>query len=172
VTAARLARPLVAALIAMRLAEMRLARRNEKTLRAAGAVEHGTGHYPVFFVLHPLWMLGMLVEPRPQDTRPRWALLAALAGTQAVRLWTMRSLGEQWTTRILITPGRDRVSDGPYRWMRDPAYAAVTVELACAPLAVRAPRTALLAGSANAALLAIRIPAEHRAESTRGERTS
>jgi methyltransferase len=168
VTAARLARPLVGALVAVRLAEMRLARRNERTLRAAGAVEHGAGHYPAFFVLHPLWLLGMLVEPRPGHARPRWTLLAALAGTQAVRMWTMRSLGEQWTTRILVAPDRGRVSDGPYRWLRDPAYAAVTVELACAPLAVRAPRTAVLAGLANAALLAVRIPAEHRAESTRG----
>ncbi|MFI7589223.1 isoprenylcysteine carboxylmethyltransferase family protein [Spongisporangium articulatum] len=166
-SAARVARPVVAALVAARLAELRVARRNEAALRATGAREHGAAHFPAFFVLHPAWLLGMLFEPRPDEARPRWPLLAALAGTQAVRMWTMRTLGEQWTTRILITPGRERVTGGPYRWLRDPAYAAVAVEVVCAPLALRAPRTALAAGLANAALLAIRIPAEHRAESTR-----
>ncbi len=55
-----------------------------------------------------------------------------------------------------------------YRLTPHPAYAAVTLELLAAPLAVRAPRTAALATIANAALLGlVRIPAEQRAELTR-----
>lgn len=162
------ARIVVAALVAQRLGEVRMAKANERAARAAGAVEHGAGHYPLFFVLHPAWLVGMLIESRRATGRVRlgWLALAVLA--QPARIATMRALGPQWTTRILITPGAPRITSGLYRWTRHPAYAAVTVELLATPLALRAPRTALLGSAANAALLGlIRIPAETRAEQTR-----
>lgn len=162
------ARLLAAGLIVQRLGEVRYAKGNERAARAAGAVEHGARHYPAFFVLHPAWLAGLLWESRAAD-RPvqlPWLLLTLLA--QPARIATMRALGPQWTTRILITPGAPRISTGPYRWFRHPAYAVVTAELVAAPLAVRAPRTAVLATIANVALLGlVRIPAETRAERTR-----
>ena len=162
---ARRAAPLVVAgLIAQRLGEIRLAKANEAWARDQGAVEHGRGHYPAFFVLHPAWMLGMLLESRRSDAplRPGWLALALLA--QPARVATMRALGRQWTTRILIVPGAARVRSGPYRYTQHPAYAVVTAELLVTPLALRAPRTAVLATLANAALLGLlRIPAENRA---------
>jgi methyltransferase len=167
-TARTAARLLAAGLVAQRLGEVRFAKENERAARAAGAVEHGARHYPAFFVLHPAWLLGLLWESRDQDrpVRPGWLVATVLA--QPARVATMRALGQQWTTRILITPGLDRVKTGPYRWLRHPAYAVVTAELAAAPLAVRAPRTALAGTVANALLLGlIRIPAEARAERTR-----
>lgn len=171
-TARTVARLLTAGLIAQRLGEVRFAKRNEQVARAAGAVEHGAGHYPLFFILHPAWLAGLLWESR-EESRPArlgWLALAILA--QPARIATMRALGPQWTTRLLITPGLDRVTSGPYRFTRHPAYAVVTAELLAAPLAVRAPRTALLGSVANAALLGlVRIPAENRAEATRTPRS-
>lgn len=162
------ARALAAALVVLRLGEIRFAKRNERTAREAGAVEFGARHYPLFFVLHPAWLAGILVESRGAEgrVRPGWLALAILA--QPARLATMRALGPQWTTRVLITPGLPRVEAGPYRWIRHPAYAVVTAELLAAPLAVRADRTAGVASLANALLLGlVRIPAENRAELTR-----
>lgn len=162
------ARAIVAGLIAQRLGEVRFAKANERAARAAGAVEHGAGHYPLFFVLHPAWLAGLLWESR-RETRPvRLGWLAVSLLAQPARIATMRALGPQWTTRILITPGAPRITTGLYRFTRHPAYATVTAELLATPLAVRAPRTALLGTIANALLLGlVRIPAENRAEATR-----
>ncbi|MBJ7472179.1 MAG: hypothetical protein JHD16_12810, partial [Solirubrobacteraceae bacterium] len=159
------ARALVAGLIVQRLGEVRFAKANERAAREAGAVEHGAGHYPLFFVLHPAWLAGLLWESRDQQKPVRLGWLAVALLAQPARVATMRALGPQWTTRILITPGAPRVTSGPYRWTRHPAYIAVTAELLATPLAVRAPRTALLGTVANALLLGlVRIPAEQRAE--------
>mgnify|MGYP001028231444 CR=1 FL=1 len=167
-TSRMVGRLLAAGLIASRLSEVRLAKRNEAAARAAGATEHGKGHYPAFFVLHPAWLAGILAESSGAAQPPRLAWLAAGAVASPVRWATMRALGDQWTTRILITPGRAAVRTGLYRFTPHPAYAAVTLELLALPMAVRAPRTAALATIANALLLGLaRIPAERRAELTR-----
>ncbi|MDO9353039.1 MAG: isoprenylcysteine carboxylmethyltransferase family protein [Solirubrobacteraceae bacterium] len=162
------ARLLATGLVVQRLGEVRYAKGNERAARAQGAVEHGARHYPAFFVLHPAWLAGLLWESRHEErpVRAGWLALTLLA--QPARVATMRALGQQWTTRILITPGAPRIARGPYRWMRHPAYAVVTAELVAAPLAVRAPRTAIIATVANALLLGlVRIPAEEAAERTR-----
>ena len=167
-TSRRLARLLAAGLVAQRLSEVRFAKRNEQLARAAGAEEFGAAHYPAFWVLHPAWLVGLLVESRNDDRPPHLAWLALTLLAQPMRLATMRALGPQWTTRVLITPGLARVESGPYRFTRHPAYATVTAELLSTPLAVGAWRTALLGSLANAVLLGrFRIPAERRAEATR-----
>ena len=53
---------LAVVVIGQRLAELRLARQNERWARSRGAVEHGARHYPAFFVLHAAWLAGWLVE--------------------------------------------------------------------------------------------------------------
>ncbi|MBO9532193.1 MAG: hypothetical protein J7513_04370 [Solirubrobacteraceae bacterium] len=157
-----------AGLILSRLAEVRLAKRNEVAAREAGAVEYGAGHYPAFFVLHPAWLAGFLAESGREARPVRLGWLLAGAAASPVRWATMRALGDQWTTRVLIRPDRAAVRTGLYRFTPHPAYAAVTLELLAVPMAVRAPRTALIASVANAVLLGVvRIPAEHRAELTR-----
>ena len=167
-TTRQAARALVAGFVVQRLSEVRLAKRNEQAARDAGAVEHGAAHYPAFFVLHPTWLVCMLVESADEQRPPRWGWLALALAMQPVRWATMRTLGPQWTTRILITPGAPRIESGLYRLTNHPAYAAVTTELLAAPLGLRAPRTAAAATIANALLLGlVRIPAEQRAEATR-----
>ncbi|MGO8610248.1 isoprenylcysteine carboxylmethyltransferase family protein, partial [Rhizobium johnstonii] len=63
-----------------------------------------------------------------------------------------------------IVPGGERVTGGPFRYLRHPNYAVVALEMAAAPLAVGAWRTALAYTLLNAALiLLVRLPAEERA---------
>jgi methyltransferase len=53
------------------------------------------------------------------------------------------------------------VTRGPYRWLHHPNYAVVTGEFAAVPLTLGLPVFALVFSILNAAVLAIRIPAEN-----------
>jgi methyltransferase len=162
--ATRLVPWLVGGLVAQRLLELRVARSNERWAREHGATEYGREHYPLFFALHAGWLLGTLLEGRRTHAEVRFGWLALLLLVQPARYWVIRTLGRQWNTRILIVPGARRVTGGPFRFLRHPNYAVVAAELLAAPLAVGAPRTALVGSLLNAALLLlIRIPAEERA---------
>ncbi|CAM3281192.1 isoprenylcysteine carboxylmethyltransferase family protein [Deinococcus saxicola] len=155
---------LLAFLSFQRLLELRLARAHGRWAREHGAVEYGREHYPLFFVLHPAWMGFTLLEGRASGRRVNWPALALFVLAQPLRYWVIRTLGRYWNTRILIVPGGERVTDGPFRFLKHPNYAVVALELAAAPLAVGAWRTALAFTLLNAALLLlIRIPAEERA---------
>ncbi|WP_051935426.1 isoprenylcysteine carboxyl methyltransferase family protein [Deinococcus sp. YIM 77859] len=155
---------LFAFLTGQRLLELRLARANERWARARGAAEYGQEHYPLFFVLHPAWMLGLLLEGRASRGRVHWLALVLFVVAQPLRVWVIRTLGRYWNTKILIVPGGERVRRGPFRLLRHPNYAVVALEMAAGPLAVGAWRTALVGSVLNAALLLlVRLPAEERA---------
>ncbi len=150
-----------------RLAELRLARCNARRLLAVGAVEHGRRHYPVMVVLHTLFLLACPAEvwllDRPLLPRLAGAMLLALAGATALRYWAITSLGERWTTRVLVRPAAALVPRGPYRYLRHPNYLAVVLEIAALPLVHGAWLTAVVFSVANAALLTVRIRAENAA---------
>ncbi|MDV6373438.1 isoprenylcysteine carboxyl methyltransferase family protein [Deinococcus arenicola] len=162
---ARTLAPLLLAFLTLqRLLELRLARANERWARERGAVEYGQKHYLLFFVLHPVWMLSTFLEGRSSGRQVSWPALALFVLAQPLRYWVIRTLGRYWNTRILIVPGGKRVTGGPFQYLRHPNYAVVALELAAAPLAVGAWRTALVFSLLNTALLLfIRIPAEERA---------
>jgi len=96
--------------------------------------------------------------------------LGGLAAATALRVWTLRTLGENWSTRVTRFTGdggdggdgRRVVTGGPYRYLRHPNYLAVIVELAALPLAGGAWRTALVASALDALVLSRRIPMEER----------
>ena len=142
-----------------RLAELAWAARNARLLRAAGAVEVGAAHYPLFVLLHGGWLasLALLV---PADTPPDPPFVAAFIVLQAARLWIIATLGRFWTTRILTLPGAPLVRRGPYRLVRHPNYLVVALEIPVVPLIAGAWHIALVFGSLNLALLAWRIRVE------------
>jgi methyltransferase len=94
---------------------------------------------------------------------PGLAALAVAIGAQALRWWAIATLGWRWNTRIIVVPGASPFTGGPYRFLRHPNYLAVILEMLAIPLVHGAWLTALVFSSLNAALLAIRIPAEERA---------
>lgn len=160
-------------LVVQRVLELRLARRNEAWARSRGAVEHGAGHYPLFFLLHGGWLVGWVGEAlaRGPSLASGWPLpLAAFALAQVLRYWAIRSLGPRWNTRILVLPGAPRIRRGPYGLFPHPNYVAVCIELAAVPLVFGAWITAAVATVLNAALLlGVRIPAENEALHTAEE---
>jgi methyltransferase len=150
-----------------RLTELRLAQRNERLARAAGAVEAGAGHYPWMVAIHTLFLISCVLEvwllERPFVPRAAGAMLLLLGVATALRYWTINTLGERWTTRILVRPGLPLVTGGPYRWLRHPNYLAVVIEIAALPLVHGAWLTAVVFSAANAVLLAVRIRTENAA---------
>ncbi len=162
----RAASALVAALVVQRLGELAWSKRNERRLRERGAVEYGRSHYPAMVALHAGWLASMLIESRRQPTlaRPvRVAAVVAFVLVQPVRYWAISSLGDRWSTRVLVPPDEAPVATGPYRYVDHPNYAVVVTELAAAPLMFGAWRTALWSTVANAAVLRTRIAVEREA---------
>ncbi len=145
-----------------RLGELVYARGNTKRLLAAGAVEHGAGHYPAIVALHGGWLAALAVLV-PAGAPVDWGLLGLYGLLQLGRLWVIASLGGRWTTRVIVVPGAPLVTRGPYRFLRHPNYLVVALEIPLLPLAFGAWQIALGFGLANLALLAHRIRIEERA---------
>ena len=110
------------------------------------------------------WTLEVWLERPPADLwLAAWLTVFALA--QWARFWVLATLGERWSTRILVLPGAALVRRGPYRWLRHPNYGVIVIELASLALAFRAYDTLLLALVSQAIVLRARIRAEERAQS-------
>lgn len=145
-----------------RLLELAYARRNARRLLAAGAIEHGAGHYPMMISLHGAWLAAIFLLV-PPDAPLSWPLLGLCLLLQAARLWVIASLGPYWTTRVVTLPTAPLVRRGPYRVMRHPNYAIVAAEIAVLPLVFGAWELAVGFSLANALLLIHRIRVEEAA---------
>jgi methyltransferase len=152
---------LVIFIVVQRLVELLIARRNTARLLALRGIEFGRAHYPFIVAFHAAWIAALWIFGKDQDVNGIG--LAVFVGLQLLRVGTIATLGPRWTTRIIVTPGRPRVTSGPYRFFRHPNYAIVAAEVAVVPLALGLPVLALAAFLINAVLLAIRIRAEDAA---------
>jgi methyltransferase len=139
--------------------------RHQRALEARGAVEHGRAWFPLFVVVHALYVVALVVETvhfnaAPGPWAPLWVALFVVS--QALRFWSMAALGELWTARVWVLPGHPVVRRGPYRWLAHPSYVAVTLELLAGPLAIGAWRTALVISALHLPLVLARVRLENR----------
>ena len=144
-----------------RIGELVVARHNMRKLMARGAVEVGSGHYPLIVALHTAWLLSLWLFGRHQPVNV--VALALYIALQGLRCWVLWTLGSRWTTRIIVLPGAPLVAAGPYRLMSHPNYVVVVGEIAVLPWALDLPWLAVVFTVLNAAVLAIRLRAETRA---------
>lgn len=160
---------LVTAVAAERVAELVVARRNERWSTACGGTMTGQGHYPVMVALHTGLLVACPLEvwlaDRPFVPALAWPMLIVLAASQALRWWCIHALGPRWNTRVIVVPGLPLVTRGPYRWrwLRHPNYVAVVAEGVALPLVHTAWVTGAVFTVLNAALLTVRIRCENRA---------
>ena len=150
----------LAVVVAQRLVELAIARRNTARLLARGAREVGAGHYPFMVALHAAWVAALVAFGHDEAVRPLW--LAAYAALQAFRVWILATLGPRWTTRIIVTD-EPLVARGPFALMRHPNYALVVAEIAVAPLVLGLAWVAAAFTVLNVAMLTVRIRAEDAA---------
>jgi methyltransferase len=154
---------LILALVGLqRLWELVIADRNTTRLKLQGGIERGARHYPLFILLHGSWLLAVLLFT-PSFRKPDPALLSLYFVLQLARLWVITSLGQFWTTRIIILPVHPLIRSGPYRYVSHPNYIIVVGEIALLPLAFGNVEVALVWSVGNALLLALRIHIENAA---------
>lgn len=152
--------------VVQRLAELVLARRNERYMKRRGALEFGREHYKYIVLLHMLFLTSMFAEVVffKKLPSPMWSVLLALfISTQLLRVWAIASLGVYWNTKILVLPHSRLVPKGPYKFMRHPNYIVVLLEFWLVPLLFQAYITAIVCSMLNVLVLSIRIREEERA---------
>ena len=146
---------------AQRIGELLLSRRNTRRLMAKGAIEVGPGHYPLIVLVHAAWLAGLWLLGWNRPVEPVW--LGVFLVLQACRIWVLATLGERWTTRIIVLPGAPLVRTGPYRLLSHPNYVVVAGEIMSLPLALGLPVYGVVFSVLNALVLWVRIRAESRA---------
>lgn len=152
--------------IAQRLVELMIAKRNEKWMIQQGAYEVGRAHYPVMIMLHSSFFIVLIIEVLLFNRALSnffILLLVFFLLTQAGRLWCLLSLGKLWNTRIMINPNLNVIKKGPYRFLKHPNYVIVSLEFIILPLLFNAYLTAIIFTLLNVWMLSVRIPIEEKA---------
>ncbi|WP_408006579.1 isoprenylcysteine carboxyl methyltransferase family protein [Pseudalkalibacillus sp. A8] len=162
-------------IIGQRLYELKIAKRNENEMKARGAKEFAGDHYKWIVLLHTTFFITLASEAFLRGFMVSFlfpVLFMLFIGLQAFRVWTIRSLGMFWNTKIIILPGAKVVKRGPFRFMRHPNYVVVAMELLIIPLMFNAYWTAIIFTILNALLLRyVRIPVEEEALSRQSDYT-
>jgi methyltransferase len=152
--------------VLLMLAELLVARTNERALRAMGALEPPGDVYRLMAWTYPLVFAaagieGALLGPEPGTTTLAGA--AVFVAAKALKFWAIASLGVRWTFRVLVLPGAPLVTRGPYAWLRHPNYVGVIGELAGFALLVGAPVAGVAGVTGFALLIMRRIAIEEQA---------
>ena len=146
--------------------ELFVAKRNEQIVRKEGAVEYDREGYKYIVLLHVGFFISFLLEKmlfgRDLNSYSA-ALFAVFIITQLLRYWAIASLGKYWNTRILVVPGVNLVSKGPYKYIKHPNYLAVIIEIAVIPLIFSCYITAIVFSILNLVTLRRRITIEENA---------
>src|SRR4051812_37042615 len=115
------------------LFEVRISRRNSTALLKEGAKEVSPRTLPAMTALYVVMYGAGLIEhySAKRNVSIMWfaAFLALYATAKALKAWAVTSLGRYWTMKVLIVPGTQVVTSGPYRWIRHPNYISVILEI-------------------------------------------
>jgi len=158
---------LIAAIALQRLWELGVSNRHLRALRARGAYEIGAAHYPWMVALHAAFLISCPAEVwllrRPWRPEIATVAMAVLVAALVLRWWVLSTLGDRWTTRVMVLPGEKLINDGPYRWLRHPNYSVVVLEILAIPMLHCAWLTAAVFSAANLLVLRARIGVEDAA---------
>jgi methyltransferase len=142
------------------------AARNERAQRARGGIEPQDDVYPAMRVVYPAAFLAMLAEGFVRGLPPTWIValgVALFAASKMLKWWAIVSLGPAWTFRVVVVPGSELVTEGPYRLMPHPNYIAVEGELVATALMTGARVSGPIATLLFSLLMLKRISVENRA---------
>ena len=153
-------------LIAQRGAELRVAKRHEKILKALGANEFDSNGYRFIVGMHIAFFLSLVFEKLifSRTVNQEWKILILIFfAAQFLRYWAIASLGVYWNTKILVLPKHPSLRKGPYRILRHPNYISVITEIAVIPLILSCYVTGAIFIIMNAFVIRRRIKIEAKA---------
>lgn len=156
----------ISIIIVQRVSELLIAKRNERWMKKQGAIEFGQSHYPFIVIVHSLFIICFIMEVVffNKELSSSWPILFfLLLLIEVLRLWTLRTLGVFWNTKIIVLPNASVVKKGPYRFIKHPNYIVVAAEFILLPFIFEAYITAIVFSLLNVVILMIRIPAEEKA---------
>ena len=154
------------AVFAPMAAEAVRANRNERIQRARGGIEPPGDVYGLMRIAYPGLFLALLVEGALRGAPPRGMLMIGalvFAAAKSLKWWAIRALGPFWTFRVIVLPGADLVTAGPYHYLRHPNYVAVLGELVSVALMTGARFAGPVAVVVFGALILRRMTVEDRA---------
>ncbi|WP_245745232.1 isoprenylcysteine carboxyl methyltransferase family protein [Lentibacillus persicus] len=154
------------AVIIQRLVELLIAKNNEIWMKSRGGIEKGKHHYKWFIMLHICFFISIIIETSVNNsnfTEVNYLLLFIFIAAQAIRFWSIQSLGRFWNTKVIVLPGVIHIKKGPYKYVKHPNYIVAGIELLVIPLFVGAVYTAMVFPLFHLLLLMIRIPSEEKA---------
>jgi methyltransferase len=156
---------ILAVIGAMMWFESRLSIRNERALRARGAVEPAGDVYRWMQVAYPGSFALMAFEGHVRGSASVWWLAgsALFVVAKSLKYWAIASLGSYWSFRVLVVPGAPLVTRGPYRYLRHPNYIAVIGELLGGALLLNALVTGPIVTLLFVELIRRRLAVEERA---------
>jgi methyltransferase len=153
-------------LVSQRFLELLLARRNERIVKSKGALEFDSDGYRYIVVTHAAFFISLVLEKfLLQRGLNNYCVvfLVIFFFAQVLRYWAISSLGVYWNTRVLVVPGSQRTTTGPYKYLKHPNYIAVMVEIAVIPLIFSCYLTSIIFSIVNLFLIRRRIRIEENA---------
>ena len=146
-------------IIAQRLSELVVVKRNTACLLDKGAYEVGAEHYPIMVGMHSLWIAGLLFLGYDESVAYGW--IAIFEVLQMLRTWILGTLGSRWTMRAIILP-EPLVIAGPFKYLNQLNYILVVAEIIVAPMVLSLTWVALVFTVLNAAMLYVRIGVDEK----------
>ncbi len=152
-----------------RLIEVVVSRRNQVVMKARGFAESETPlGMSAMILMHVGWFVALIIEATFFSAAIwvplRMGALTIFVAIQALRGWTLITLGKFWNVSVYTNGGVEGsfVDKGPYHFIRHPNYLVVMVELLSLPIAGGAPVTAVFFTAINGLLLRRRIDLEEK----------
>jgi methyltransferase len=150
----------------LRIYELQISKRHQREMVAHGALKVADPIFRTMVLLHTGVLIGAALEVGFLH-RPFYPLLFAVCfavflAANVVRWWVIRTLGEHWNVEVMDSTGMGVITNGPFRYVRHPNYAAVFVEMLALPLMHCAWITAAVGTAAHMLVLSRRINTEER----------
>ena len=129
-----------------------------------GAVEFDGEVYRYIVLMHVMFFLSLIAEFNYHGHFNRYSFLILIIFlfAQFIRYWSIKTLGKNWNTRIIVLKGKPLIEKGPYKFLNHPNYLAVILEIASLPLIFSLYFTCILFSVLNSFILIRRIRIENK----------
>ena len=152
--------------ILQRIYELILSKKNIQTQQQSNGFIVKETNYIFMVLFHVSWFVFLAWSSFGGDIKLKVSnfsigMILFFLG-QCLRVWAIKTLGERWSTQILITPNLKAINQGPFKWFRHPNYLGVILEIFALPFALGLLNEAILLSVVNVVIILIRIKNEER----------